>query len=174
MRVCLLEAEWAPPAPLRVRRQWCWLRYTQPLKRCRPEEPERRPWCGRSRDHQDLHQSMYKWAGQRTRGRGRPHRPATPRYNSACWDRDGPRSEEHTSELQSRLHLVCRLLLEKKKIILTVAAARGNEASVVLVMTDVTSLTDPLIRVPITHVLLCNVTVSAAPASLYVLCSIAI
>src|SRR3989449_5129517 len=35
-------------------------------------------------------------------------------------DRDGlgarlVRSEEHTSELQSRLHLVCRLLLEKKK-----------------------------------------------------------
>src|SRR2546429_5177480 len=31
--------------------------------------------------------------------------------------RPGPvqRSEEHTSELQSRLHLVCRLLLEKKK-----------------------------------------------------------
>src|SRR2546422_3012438 len=29
--------------------------------------------------------------------------------------RDGVRSEEHTSELQSRLHLVCRLLLEKKK-----------------------------------------------------------
>src|SRR5687768_18556128 len=33
--------------------------------------------------------------------------------------RGGPaakRSEEHTSELQSRLHLVCRLLLEKKKV----------------------------------------------------------
>src|SRR3712207_8051668 len=28
---------------------------------------------------------------------------------------DGPRSEEHTSELQSRQYLVCRLLLEKKK-----------------------------------------------------------
>src|SRR5687768_17624375 len=28
---------------------------------------------------------------------------------------DVVRSEEHTSELQSRLHLVCRLLLEKKK-----------------------------------------------------------
>src|SRR5687768_17807310 len=28
---------------------------------------------------------------------------------------DAVRSEEHTSELQSRLHLVCRLLLEKKK-----------------------------------------------------------
>src|SRR3989442_6703680 len=27
-----------------------------------------------------------------------------------------PRSEEHTSELQSRPHLVCRLLLEKKKM----------------------------------------------------------
>src|SRR2546429_2656655 len=27
---------------------------------------------------------------------------------------NAPRSEEHTSELQSRLHLVCRLLLEKK------------------------------------------------------------
>src|SRR2546429_3337648 len=30
-------------------------------------------------------------------------------------DFGGQRSEEHTSELQSRLHLVCRLLLEKKK-----------------------------------------------------------
>src|SRR2546422_4722238 len=29
--------------------------------------------------------------------------------------RNSWRSEEHTSELQSRLHLVCRLLLEKKK-----------------------------------------------------------
>src|SRR2546429_7102102 len=35
----------------------------------------------------------------------RPSSAATPRR----------RSEEHTSELQSRLHLVCRLLLEKKK-----------------------------------------------------------
>src|SRR2546429_5430655 len=34
------------------------------------------------------------------------------RPNSA---RAANRSEEHTSELQSRLHLVCRLLLEKKK-----------------------------------------------------------
>src|SRR2546422_5763368 len=34
------------------------------------------------------------------------------------------RSEEHTSELQSRLHLVCRLLLEKKK-----KQERDNEPS---------------------------------------------
>src|SRR2546422_7355324 len=33
--------------------------------------------------------------------------------------REKARSEEHTSELQSRLHLVCRLLLEKKKKIHT-------------------------------------------------------
>src|SRR2546422_5544862 len=39
--------------------------------------------------------------------RGRPRR-VRPRQGE-------PRSEEHTSELQSRLHLVCRLLLEKKK-----------------------------------------------------------
>src|SRR3712207_8697023 len=30
--------------------------------------------------------------------------------------RHGPRSEEHTSELQSRQYIVCRLLLEKKKV----------------------------------------------------------
>src|SRR2546422_8298688 len=36
------------------------------------------------------------------------------------------RSEEHTSELQSRLHLVCRLLLEKKKnIIIRILVLRG-------------------------------------------------
>src|SRR2546429_6295907 len=40
---------------------------------------------------------------RRTRARQRPARVPS------------PRSEEHTSELQSRLHLVCRLLLEKKK-----------------------------------------------------------
>src|SRR5436309_12695773 len=34
-----------------------------------------------------------------------------------------PRSEEHTSELQSRENLVCRLLLEKKKIQLTFSIA---------------------------------------------------
>src|SRR2546426_7171871 len=31
------------------------------------------------------------------------------------WERNAPRSEEHTSELQSPCNLVCRLLLEKKK-----------------------------------------------------------
>src|SRR2546422_1996940 len=39
-----------------------------------------------------------------------------PRKMSARTSGVNRRSEEHTSELQSRLHLVCRLLLEKKKI----------------------------------------------------------
>src|SRR2546429_5921636 len=37
------------------------------------------------------------------------------------------RSEEHTSELQSRLHLVCRLLLEKKKKKIKYAYADTSE-----------------------------------------------
>src|SRR5205809_6251369 len=57
---------------------------------------------------------------------GTPVRPCppegggTPQSQSAWPVRVGPggsrRSEEHTSELQSRLHLVCRLLLEKKNL----------------------------------------------------------
>src|SRR2546429_3068335 len=39
-----------------------------------------------------------------------------PRPSAAPQPHRIPRSEEHTSELQSRLHLVCRLLLEKKKL----------------------------------------------------------
>src|SRR2546429_1613852 len=48
--------------------------------------------------------------GERTCSRKPPPAPAvrTPSKRAAA------RSEEHTSELQSRLHLVCRLLLEKK------------------------------------------------------------
>src|ERR1041385_9149116 len=38
-------------------------------------------------------------------------------YGAFSIDADGNRSEEHTSELQSRLHLVCRLLLENKDTI---------------------------------------------------------
>src|SRR3712207_2785872 len=47
---------------------------------------------------------------------------------SMRFDVDNPRSEEHTSELQSRQYLVCRLLLEKKKkkIWITVILATSN------------------------------------------------
>src|SRR2546422_8344244 len=40
----------------------------------------------------------------------------TPTHGEVFYHGQPLRSEEHTSELQSRLHLVCRLLLEKKKI----------------------------------------------------------
>src|SRR2546422_3018783 len=45
------------------------------------------------------------------RGVGHDRQERSAHRSSRC----GRRSEEHTSELQSRLHLVCRLLLEKKK-----------------------------------------------------------
>src|SRR2546422_3000953 len=45
--------------------------------------------------------------------RQRPNTDVTDQSREILMGRS--RSEEHTSELQSRLHLVCRLLLEKKK-----------------------------------------------------------
>src|SRR6266498_4882174 len=108
--------------------------------RCRARRPAgsaanpcatRRCWtghrssCGRS--------SATRWSAQRDRGQCRPRDLDGLADLGRCpmWtlvelavralaneDRDhdiGPRSEEHTSELQSRPHLVCRLLLEKKK-----------------------------------------------------------
>src|SRR5687768_18341956 len=42
-------------------------------------------------------------------------RPTSCRPSTRGYASHARRSEEHTSELQSRLHLVCRLLLEKKK-----------------------------------------------------------
>src|SRR2546430_5886124 len=69
--------------------------------------------------------------GERARAVGsrhrqaRRHRPEDRRHGGehlrhgggggAVWRDGGPRSEEHTSELQSQSNLVCRLLLEKKK-----------------------------------------------------------
>src|SRR5687768_18182153 len=53
-----------------------------------------------------------------TRQGGRGRHPDANRQAAIVIARAAPlmlRSEEHTSELQSRLHLVCRLLLEKKK-----------------------------------------------------------
>src|SRR2546429_6740110 len=64
------------------------------------------------------------WYRRRSRPSGRlqPGQPCIgqPRTGRRAADaprpgQQGLRSEEHTSELQSRLHLVCRLLLEKKK-----------------------------------------------------------
>src|SRR5437870_8839025 len=55
----------------------------------------------------------FPWAGA---AKGMPDsRRASDAGPCAHVHRHSPRSEEHTSELQSRGHLVCRLLLEKKK-----------------------------------------------------------
>src|SRR3712207_8277709 len=59
-------------------------------------------------------------------GPTRPGQPDTPLFLPAVSGTPAPpeamvpeRSEEHTSELQSRQYLVCRLLLEKKKLLVT-------------------------------------------------------
>src|SRR3989449_7379173 len=70
--------------------------------------------------------TLFRSRRRRVLGGGRePERPRVPLPGGRGRDpggrhhgqppRHGGRSEEHTSELQSRLHLVCRLLLEKKK-----------------------------------------------------------
>src|SRR3989442_10638245 len=55
------------------------------------------------------------WRARRRRRRRRPRRPRSLRAQRSTESSATTRSEEHTSELQSRPHLVCRLLLEKKK-----------------------------------------------------------
>src|SRR5439155_6480444 len=70
-----------------------------------------------------LHDALpISWGGARSRTRAgftSPPWPSCPRATSTSirrsWATRCVRSEEHTSELQSRGHLVCRLLLEKKK-----------------------------------------------------------
>src|SRR3989442_6626887 len=65
-----------------------------------------------------LHDALPICARGRDRSTGRRRPRATARRHRSSWcrrDRSSRRSEEHTSELQSRPHLVCRLLLEKKK-----------------------------------------------------------
>src|SRR5437764_6470679 len=53
--------------------------------------------------------------GLRRRGAGGRGRPVRDRRFGPAPPRPRRRSEEHTSELQSPMYLVCRLLLEKKK-----------------------------------------------------------
>src|SRR5207253_11399217 len=78
----------------------------RPLRRAGGAFPRAVPshWCRR-----DL--GAWLWAEQ-SPGRGNRLGAYVPGPPQA---RRGHRSEEHTSELQSRGHLVCRLLLEKKK-----------------------------------------------------------
>src|SRR2546422_3543095 len=67
------------------------------------QSAERRLACARSsgESSQSEHATYGRWTGLSW---------SATKTRTRC-----ERSEEHTSELQSRLHLVCRLLLEKKK-----------------------------------------------------------
>src|SRR6266571_4371559 len=80
------------------------------------------------------------------RGLRRGRRPGCPRPSN----RRRPRSEEHTSELQSHVNLVCRLLLEKKKMDATwtddaVTVSLQLEDAVIVVGCDVVDLLFPFV-----------------------------
>src|SRR3712207_7157504 len=70
-----------------------------------------------------LHDALPIYARLPSRGFAEPRRPPPrirlrnrePTVHLRKVSNSAPRSEEHTSELQSRQYLVCRLLLEKKK-----------------------------------------------------------
>src|SRR4051794_41197993 len=69
------------------------------------------------------------------RRRGRASSTCRGCRRASCSDNRAPaaiRSEEHTSELQSPVHLVCRLLLEKKKHLLIQPKDARAELTVVL------------------------------------------
>src|SRR5699024_11811543 len=78
-------------------------------------------WCDREdRDHQDRRRQKQPpgeiLAEMLARSRQRGVRvPWSPWGERMCAHDVRSRSEEHTSELQSRFDIVCRLLLEKKK-----------------------------------------------------------
>src|SRR3712207_6981933 len=70
----------------------------------------RHPWHAPTR-HPDATPTALASATSSRLLNSRPHEATTP-------ERENSRSEEHTSELQSRQYLVCRLLLEKKKTLI--------------------------------------------------------
>src|SRR3712207_7037520 len=77
--------------------------YTTPFRSCGPESPGSRRAL----------ESDGRWLSTVARGWSVSAPPCS-RVAGCCVATRG-RSEEHTSELQSRQYLVCRLLLEKKK-----------------------------------------------------------
>src|SRR2546422_6929619 len=80
----------------------------------RSQEERRELWRQRIAEQESSGQSIRAYCGERGL-----KEPAFYGWRQRLRKQNTPvcfaRSEEHTSELQSRLHLVCRLLLEKKK-----------------------------------------------------------
>src|SRR5258708_27557229 len=87
-------------------RQWSALSFIFFLMIRRPPRSTLFPYTTLFRSHRQDHPVV---AGELPRGE-----PAPGRRSGARLDGGRVRSEEHTSELQSPDHLVCRLLLEKK------------------------------------------------------------
>src|SRR5436305_9777665 len=69
----------------------------------------------RAGDHRDLHSFPTRRSSD-LEGAAQSLARGEPAAERAHEGAELPRSEEHTSELQSRPHLVCRLLLEKKNL----------------------------------------------------------
>src|SRR5437879_10436361 len=114
---------------------WKRMNATAELLKRGPEAVRHRSWCWPMRTPACAPRRRSCWGGSRTEppasllssssrilnrlSERRPQKPCStspmmrhwPRW-SGCWK---SRSEEHTSELQSPMYLVCRLLLEKKK-----------------------------------------------------------
>src|SRR5256884_6097907 len=64
-----------------------------------------------------LPNNAIEWAAKFLCDKGMAERGLKRTRSGYTGETPSSRSEEHTSELQSRLHLVCRLLLEKKKTV---------------------------------------------------------
>src|SRR2546422_3661359 len=95
-------------SPLRTRRRAPVSRIGHPLALS--------PRSGRTTSFFNVHFSSLPFFHGRARRTWSIHeRSARPISRGIASGSATERSEEHTSELQSRLHLVCRLLLEKKK-----------------------------------------------------------
>src|SRR5438309_10385490 len=82
----------------------------------RPPRSTLFPYTTLFRSHVSVHDVVngrVLWHVHRFRDRATEERLRCRHHSQMC---NVMRSEEHTSELQSQFHLVCRLLLEKKKI----------------------------------------------------------
>src|SRR5689334_24453353 len=66
------------------------------------------------------------------------------RGSCGTWRSGWARSEEHTSELQSQFHLVCRLLLEKKKVLTLTNESRERHIQVTKQRHDATRISQNL------------------------------
>src|SRR3712207_8076467 len=81
----------------------------------RPPRSTLFPYTTLFRSSQDNDEAQVDVRGRRVYPELYPQMLAAPEAPVQLLPRDDVRSEEHTSELQSRQYLVCRLLLEKKK-----------------------------------------------------------